>query len=299
MTSLDILSLVTPAALWGGNAVVGKSVSGQIGPFTLSFLRWMLATCIVLPFSGSATRAYWPSIRLQWKTHLLIAFLGVGCYNTFQYLALQTSSPVNATLVASAIPIIVLIVGALFFKAPVRGVDILGVIASMAGVVCVLAKGQLQRLAALQFVPGDLIMLLAAFTWSFYTWVLRTKRPPLPAMVLLTVQMGLGSLTILPFAVLEAVLTAPAGPIYKWDVHLAAALAYIAIGPSILAYVCWERNVQRLGSQVAAQATNLTPLFAAVFSVLFLGESIAAYHLIGAVLIFAGICITSLKPPER
>ena len=80
-----------------------------------------------------------------------------------------------------------------------------------------------------------------------------------------------------------------------WGWPLALALAYIAVGPAILAYRCWGIGVQRVGPAVAGFFANLTPLFAALLSAAFLGEVPQPYHAAAFALIVSGIIVSSRR----
>jgi drug/metabolite transporter (DMT)-like permease len=286
--------LVAPPLFWAGNAVVARALVGDFPPLALSFARWALALVLILPFAVAGLREAWPRLQGQWLLLLVISTLGVGCYNSLQYLALQTSTAVNATLIGASGPIVTLLVGAAFFGSPVRGPQWLGATLSLAGVLLLIARGSPMNLARLQFDQGDLLMLVATLTWSVYTWLLRTRRPPVPATALLTLQIALGALTILPFALLE----------YLWTGKTAAptagnlaALVYVALLPSLVAYFCWDLGVARAGAVLPMYFVNLTPVFAGLLSYFVLGETIGLYHLIGGVLIVAGIHLASRPRP--
>ena len=167
----------------------------------------------------------------------------------------------------------------------------------MIGVLLVIARGDPMNLARLQLDRGDIIMLIATLTWSVYTWLLRTRRPELAATPFLALQIAIGALMILPFAVLE----------YFWTGTTAApttgnltALLYVALLPSLVAYFCWDLGVARAGAVVPMYFVNLTPVFAGLLSYFVLGEAIGPYHLIGGLLIIAGIHLASrqqARPP--
>ncbi|MFP5445013.1 MAG: EamA family transporter, partial [Betaproteobacteria bacterium] len=110
--------LVIPPLLWAGNAVTGRLVHDLIPPITLNFIRWVLAFFILLPLAYNVLRKdspLWP----HWCRYALLGLLGIGLYNALQYMALQTSTPINVTLVGSSMPVWMLAVGALFFGATV------------------------------------------------------------------------------------------------------------------------------------------------------------------------------------
>ena len=289
------LLLLVPPLLWAGNAVVGRLVNDLVPPITLNFLRWALAFVILLPLAGSVLRrgsGLWP----HWRRFALLGLLGVGCYNALQYLALQTSTPLNVTLVASSVPIWMLTIGWLCFDQRVSRRQIAGALLSIAGVLVVLSRGQWALLAQVRLVHGDVYMLLATLAWAFYSWLLsQPKEPPnirndWAAFLMAQVVFGLGWSGLLAgseWALTNAHIT--------WGWPLAAALLYVAIGPAILAYRCWGLGVQRVGPAIAGFFSNLTPLFAALMSAAFLGELPHVYHGIAFALIVGGIVVSARR----
>ncbi|RYF53278.1 MAG: DMT family transporter, partial [Comamonadaceae bacterium] len=264
--------LAAAPLLWAGNAVVGRLVHTLVPPLTLNFIRWALAFAILLPLAHRVLRPgspVWP----HWRRFALLGLLGIGCYNALQYMALQTSTPLNVTLVGSGLPVWMLAIGALFFGAPVTRRHVVGALLSIAGVLVVLSRGEWGQLLALRLVPGDVYMVLATMCWAFYSWLL--SRTTEPASVrgdwaaFLMAQMVFGLAWSGAFTGAEWAL-APRH--VEWGGPLAAALLFIAVGPALLAYRCWGVGVQRAGPAVAGFFINLTPLFAAVLSAAFLGE---------------------------
>ena len=281
-----LVLLLLPPLFWAGNAVVGRALVGHFPPLALSFARWALALALLAPFAIGAVLRHRATIRDHLPLLALTALLGVGCYNSLQYLALQTSTAVNATLIGASGPIMTLLVGAVWFKTPVRRRQGAGAALSVIGVLWVIARGEPLNLLRLQFDAGDVIMLVATLTWSLYTWLLKTRRPPLPLSAFLFVQIGLGAVMILPFAIAEYALTgASAAP----TATNAAALLYVALLPSLVAYYCWDRGVARAGAVLPMYFVNLTPVLAGLLSWLLLGEAIGWHHLVGGALILAGI----------
>jgi drug/metabolite transporter (DMT)-like permease len=287
--------LVLPPLLWAGNAVVGRMVNGLVPPMTLNFLRWALAFVILLPFAHSLLRpssSLWP----RWKRFALLGLLGVGCYNALQYLALKTSTPLNVTLVAASVPVWMLGIGWLCFGQRVTHKQALGALLSIAGVLVVLSRGEWALLAQVHLVPGDVYVLLATISWSFYSWLLSQPRDPpeirndWAAFLMAQLVFGLGWSAL--FAGGEWALT-EARIIWGWP--LAAALLYVAVGPAVIAYRCWGTGVQRVGPATAGFFSNLTPLFAAVLSATFLGELPHVFHALAFVLIVGGIVVSSRR----
>jgi drug/metabolite transporter (DMT)-like permease len=295
LTLRTAVLLTLPPLLWAGNAVVGRLVQGLVPPITLNFLRWALAFVLLLPLAGWLLRAgspLWPRMR----RYALLGLLGVGCYNALQYLALETSTPLNVTLVASSTPAFMLGMGALFYGQRITGRQLAGAALSICGVLLVLSRGELAHLAAVRFVPGDLYVLVATAAWAWYSWLLTQPRDP-PEIrgdwaAFLMAQLVPGLAWSALFAGAE---WASADQRIVWGWPLAAALAYVAIGPAIVAYRCWGLGVQRVGPNIAGFFSNLTPLFAAVFSAAFLGEPPRLYHALAFLLIVGGIVVSSRR----
>jgi drug/metabolite transporter (DMT)-like permease len=292
--SLDprtVFLLTLPPLFWAGNAVLARLLVGEVPPLLLSWLRWLLALGIFLPFAWRALVEQRAALRAAWKDIVWIGLLGVGAYNTFQYLAVQTSTAVNVTLIAASTPVFVLLFGVLFFAERARAVQWLGAALSICGVAWVLLRGDVANITHLGFVPGDLIMIAANITWALYTWLLRKRRPNLPFAPFLAAQMLVGAAAIAPLAAGELALDHAV----HWNVRVVAVLAYMAIFPSIIAYYCWDRGVARVGAVVPVYFANLTPLFAALLSTLLLGEAPHLYHAVGLALIIGGIHVASRK----
>ncbi len=297
LTPSTLFFLLVPPLLWGGNAVVGRMVHDLIPPMTFNLLRWAIALVLLLPFTARVLRRdseIWP----LWRRFTVLGLLGVGCYNALQYLALQTSQPINTTLVGASMPLWMMLIGVLFFRTPPTRLQMVGALFSMAGVLVVLARGDWHTLRSLHLVPGDAFMVLATIAWSFYSWLLSRPRESAalradwPAF--LQAQMVFGCLWAGAFTGVEWAVGAPA---VVWGWPLAAALLFVAVCPAILAYGFFAVGVQRVGPNVAAFFSNLIPLFAALLSTAFLGEPPRPFHAVAFALIVAGIVLSARRAP--
>jgi len=295
LTPATALLLSLAPLLWASNAVVGRLVRELISPLTLNFVRWALAFVLLLPLAAQVLRrdsAMWP----HWRRYALLGLLGVGLYNALQYLALQTSTPLNVTLVGASMPFWMLATGTLFFGHRVSRREVAAAVLSMAGVLLVLSRGEWAQLLRLRLVPGDLFMMLATVAWAFYSWLLSRTAEPVAvrrdwsAFLMAQMVFGLGWSGLLA----AGEWSLGAGHV-TWNAALAAALAFICIGPAILAYRFWNSGVQRAGPNAAGFFINLTPLFAALLSAAFLGELPHWYHGAAFALIVAGIVISARR----
>ncbi|MCC2955624.1 DMT family transporter [Massilia sp. IC2-477] len=288
-----ILLLTVPPVLWAGNAIVGRLVRDAVPPMTLNLIRWSIALLVLVPLGRAAFREG-SGVLANWRRYAMLGLLGVGLYNSLQYLALQSSTPINVTLVASGVPVWMLLVGRLFYGVPVKRKQIVGAVLSILGVLVVLCRGDIHGLLQLRLVTGDLYMILATIAWSFYSWMLMQQKdvPGLRAdwAAFLLAQVGYGVLWSAALAGGEWALREVH---IAWSWPLAAALLYVAIGPAILAMRCWGAGVQRAGPSIGAFFINLTPLFTALLSSAFLGEAPHLYHVLAFGMIVGGIAVSA------
>ena len=304
MKARSALLMTVPPLMWAGNAVVGRLLVGHVPPLTLNLLRWVLAALLLAPL-GWRVLGNGREIAASWPYLLAIGCFGVGAYNAFQYLALTTSTPLNVTLIAASGPLWMLAVGALAFDQHPVPRQILGAVLSLTGVVLVVSRGSWATLAQLQWVAGDLYILVAALSWAVYSWLLAQPpawlRPPTRAALqawgwagLLLVQVLFGLFAAGAAAAGEALLMQPAAIDWR-NGWIWAALLFVAIGPSIVAYRCWGLGVALGGPALAAFFANLTPLFAALLSALLLGDAPHGYHALAFALIIAGIAVSARR----
>ena len=294
------LLLTLPPLLWAGNAVVGRMMVGLVPPITFNLLRWLAGFALLLPLATWVLRRDSP-LWTHWRRMALLGLLGTGSYNALLYMSLKSSTPLNVTLVGSSMPSFMLRLGRLFFGAAISRHQWWGVALSTSGVLTVLSRGELAQLGSLRLVPGDMLMLLATATWAWYSWLL--IKPPVnqvdPA-ALRTDWAAWLLAQVVPGILWSALFTGAEWALVpdlqvSWGWPLLSALAYVAIGPSLLAYFCWGRGVSQAGPQVAGFFVNLTPLFAAVLSAAVLGEVPRTYHAVAFALIVGGIIISSRR----
>ncbi|MCA1909275.1 MAG: DMT family transporter [Magnetospirillum sp.] len=292
MINRALLLLLLPPLFWAGNALLARATAGDLPPVALAFWRWVLAACLILPFTG---RDLWASrgvLLCHWKPVLGLALTSVAAYNTLLYLAVQTTTAINATLVGTSLPIMVLLLARMWLGDPIRPLQALGMAVSILGLLAVVTRGEPARLATLTLTPGDGLMLLASFSWAVYSVMLRRFPIPVRGFTLLSALIVLGWLMIVPFYLFELSLG------YQVQVRPAtlAVIAYTAVCASLLAYYFWNMGVAAVGAPTAGLFANLIPLFTAILGVALLGETFAWYHAVGAVLIFAGIALATKRP---
>ena len=271
---------------WAGNAIVGRAVRGEIPPLMLAFSRWTLALLILAPFAWRRAVAQRALIRRHWGAILFLGLAGVAAFNGFLYSGLRYTTAANSMLLQGLIPTLVVIVGSVVFgdKAPWR--QVAGIALSTLGVTFIVFRGELSEILRLRLGMGDLLVLCGCAAWAIYTASLRL-RPPIDPLVFLFVTFAIGALAMGVGALSEAQAIAQ----IHWNTHMVAAIAYVAIFPSILAYMSFNAAVSHVGPGAAGQAISLMPLLGAVLAAMILGEPLFAYHLVGMALILGGVLL--------
>ncbi len=295
ISALTAFYLTTAALMWAGNAIVGKILVQSSSPVLLNTIRWGVTALILLPFAwrvfGSASPLWQSSKRFA-----LLSLLGVGSYNVLLYLALKSSTPINVTLIGASMPIWAIVIGALFYKEQPNIKQIIGAVISLIGVTVVIVRGELERLIEIEFVAGDLLMVLATILWGAYSWMLSHPKESTertwPWSYFLLAQVGFGFCWSLGFAVTEWQLEYS---YFTWSWPTVFMIIYVIIGPSLIAYRCWGLGVSGAGATVATFFTNLIPLFTAILSTLLLQKPPELFQGVAFALILAGIYLSIQK----
>jgi len=295
VSALTAFYLTTAALMWAGNAIVGKILVQSSSPVLLNTIRWGVTALILLPFAwrvfGSASPLWQSSKRFA-----LLSLLGVGSYNVLLYLALKSSTPINVTLIGASMPIWAIVIGALFYKEQPNIKQIIGAVISLIGVTVVIVRGELERLIEIEFVAGDLLMVLATILWGAYSWMLSHPKESTertwPWSYFLLAQVGFGFCWSLGFAVTEWQLEYS---YFTWSWPTVFMIIYVIIGPSLIAYRCWGLGVSGAGATVATFFTNLIPLFTAILSTLLLQKPPEPFQGVAFALILAGIYLSIQK----
>jgi drug/metabolite transporter (DMT)-like permease len=283
--------LVLSALFWSGNFVLGRAMNAEIPPVGLAFWRWFAALLILAIFSLSIVIKQKSIIKKNIKYLLVQALLGVACFNTLIYLAMQTTTAINAVLVNSAIPVLIVVVSWVMFKEKITIRQSIGVLISLSGVLLIISKDNPSSLLNLDFNKGDLLVICAATCWSIYSSNLKRIPKDLHPFSFMTTIMFFGVIMILPFYIYETINKAPV----LLTQNTILTVLYVAIFASILAFIFWNRAIKEVGANKAGPFVHLMPVFSIILAVIFLNESLFMYHIKGMVLVFSGITITTLK----
>lgn len=281
------------ALLWAGNWVLGRAIRADVPPFGLTFWRWALAAVILLPLAWRHLGRDWTIVRAHLPLVATLALLSAAMFQSMTYIGLHSTEAVNALLVSATMPVFVVIIAWLVLGERLLMRQALGIAVSFCGVAYIIARGEPARLLVLHLNRGDLWILAALVVWGLYS-VLLKFRPAGLSLVGMTFFIALmGALFILPLHLWEVsqgrgVPLTPAG---------IGAVAYTGVFASVVALLSYNAAVARIGPSRSVFFLHLMPVFGAGLAVIFLGEDLASFHVIGFPVALAGVLWATMAAP--
>jgi drug/metabolite transporter (DMT)-like permease len=278
------LLLTLAAIFWAGNTVAGRLAVGEISPFMLTFLRWVLVLAALWPVYGREVRKHWSQVKPQLGSIVVLAALGMTGFNALYYVAAHYTSAINIGILQGSMPIFVLTGAYLAHGTRASLVQQAGVLITALGVVVVATRGAPLQILGVDLNWGDLAMLAACALYAAYTVGLR-DRPSMPGTAFFTLLALISAITSVPLVIAEGLvlgfkLPTPTGLLIT---------AWVAIFPSCLSQIFYLRGVDLIGPGRAGVYINLVPVFAAAMAVVLINEPFAPFHGLALVLVLGGI----------
>ncbi len=284
------LLLILAVLFWAGNFILGRAFHNEIPPVALAFWRWVGAALLITWPALPHLRKDRYALAKAWPAILLLSILGIAAFNTLAYSGLQYTFAINAFLLQSLMPVMIVSLSFLIFREKVSKKQSIGILVSLCGAITIIARGDINTLLALSVNRGDLLVFTAIACYAGYTVMLR-KRPHVHPLAFIATIFWLGSLILVP--------------LYLWETMTVATLSltpanvmvigYVMIFPSIISYLCYNRGVELVGANRAGLFIHLMPVFGSLMAVLFLGEVFSWYHCVGILLIGVGILFATRK----
>ncbi len=285
---------ILAVAIFALNYIIGRGVRDDVPPFTLGFVRWAGGAVILMPFALRGLRGDWAALAKKWPVvaacGFLMPFVGAG----LAYVALTTTLAVNASVVQTSLPVLIILLAAVALRERITITVALGSVLAILGVLGIIIRGDLAVLAELRFNPGDLILLVCNLGLAGYAVLVKFVPRVRPASLILMLCL-LGAAYHAPFIAWELSQGRFATP----NLAGVGALAFMAFFPSVCAIFLWNYSIQGLGPSRSGVYMYLTPVFGAAMAYAFLGEILAWYHVVGTILIISGVMLTSWRPKSK
>ncbi len=278
---------------WAGNWVLGRAIRADVPPFGLTFWRWALAAVILLPFGWSRLRADWAVVRANLPLVAAMALLSAAMFQSMTYIGLHSTEAINALLVSATMPVFIVIIAWIVLRERLTARQAAGIAVSFCGVAYVIARGEPARLLSLHFNVGDAWILAALVVWGLYSVLLKFKPKALSAVGLTFFIAVMGAGFILPLHLWEVA----RGMTVPWTAAGIGSVLYTGIFASVVALLSYNAAVARIGPSRAVFFLHLMPVFGAGLAVVFLGERLEAFHLIGFPIALGGVLFATSSPP--
>lgn len=284
-----------PPAFWAGNLVLGRALGPVFPPVSLAVGRWVVALAVLSPFVWRQAWRERDLLTRHWGLIAACGAFGIAGYNALGYLALQTVPAASVAFLNSTLPLMVPLAAVVLGIERITGRVLAGIAISFVGVAWIVARGDLDSLAALRFDGGELLVLVAVANYALYSVLLRRKPAAISPLVFLAATMAAGLVVLMPFWIFELA----RGARIPSDPASVGAVLYIGIFASLFAFILWSRCVAALGATVTGVSFHLVALFTALLAFLVLGEAVRAFHVVGIALILLGFFVTTLRPAGR
>lgn len=278
--------------LWAGNVIVSKLAASAIAPAAITVYRLLLAIGVMSPF---LLRPLWrnrAALRPQLWRLAVCGVLAMALFQSLAYRAAESTTATNMAIVTALVPLLTAALSVIVLGEPVTAGMAGGGALSFAGLLYLVGRGDLTAPLREGVHAGDALMLLAAASYALYGVLLRRWRMNVPAWQATYVQAVAALLCMLP-----AFLMLPAGAA-ALDARTLPLIAYAGIGSSIILSYLWIEGVKRLGPNRCSIFINLLPILTALFAVVWLHDTLRAYHLIGGGLSLLGVLLaqTARRP---
>lgn len=285
------LAVILTAFIWAATTIIVRYVRDESPPIGLSFWRTLAAFIIMLPFCLRAIVNQWDMVCQHWKFLALLSLLLWVGGNALLFVSLQYTIAINAAVINSVEPLLIVVFAWLLFRDPFTWRQGLGLALSLGGVLVLITAGSVERLLALDLNRGDLIVTGAYIAWGLYAVLLRKLPRGLDYRVTVAAILGFGTLFLLPLYLIEAIYVRPTLP----TATTLITIAWLATFSSSLAMILWNYGILQLGAARAGQYLHLIPAFTIVLAILILGETMGPHHIAGIVLIAIGLIIAARR----
>ena len=280
-------TLLLVILFWAGNYPVGKLGVGDLGPITLTAGRALLAGPLLLVLARLLAPLTRPLTRTDYAAFAILGGSGLVTNTTLWYWGLQYTTALNAGILGAAAPIFVSVASALLFGDRLGRGNWLGIALTVLAVLITVAKGSLGVLLTLTMNRGDLIILTSQVAWITYSLYSRAAASTLPPVWVMAGANLAAGLVLVPLSLLVE------RPWQHWWAWRGWLVVLYGALPVTVGHLWFYQIVRTIGAGRAVTFLNLMPFAVLAMAWLLVGETIHAYHVIGAALVAAGVYLVT------
>lgn len=290
------VKLILTAMFWGGTFVAGRSVSQHMGPFSIAFLRFAVASVLLLVLTWRIEGKL-PKVR-GWQTTVRVVLLGLTgilAYNVMFFKGLKIIEASRASLIIATCPAFITMSSAVFLKEKIGCVKAIGIAISILGAVIVISRGSLHEIFGGGISRGELYIFCCVLTWVAYSLIGKTVMQKLSPLAAVAYSAVVGAVGLAVPALLKGLAT----EIKTLSSLDWVSIFYLAVCGTVIGFVWYYEGVRKIGPTKAGLFINFVPIFAVVFAFLLLHERVTLSLLIGAILVVSGVYLTNRAPEGK
>lgn len=280
--------LMVVVLVWAGNFPLSKLGLAEIGPLTVGAARALVAVPLLLVVARAVAPLRWPLRASDYTAFTVLGITGLVLNTTVWYWGIRHTTALNAGIIGASAPIFTAVAASLLLRDRLTRHNWAGIALSVVAVLLTVAQGSFAVLLDLDVNRGDVIILLSQASWIVYTLYSRAAVSTLPPAWVMVGAHVVSAAVLVPLAlVLEPPWPAPWAAPRGWLVIVYGA------GPVTLGHLGFYAIVRIVGAGRAATFMNLMPFVVIALAWAVAGETVHAYHVVGAVLITAGVYLVT------
>lgn len=284
---IAILFLILANIIWGASFPIYKWSLAEVPPFTFVFLRFYLGALIILPFVYKDLRV----ARADWKDLFLLSFIGIAFTISALIFGLKFSSSINAPIILSAAPVILIIGSFFYLKEKLKTKVVTGTLVSLLGVLVIILL-PLFKQGLDGSILGNLLFVCAAIGSVVHALLLKKILPNYNPMTIAFWSFLIGSLPLLPLYIFELNQT-------HWTQTLdfpgLTGIIYGAFFATAIAHSIYAYGIKNIKASEVGIFTYVDPIATIIIAIPLLGEKVTPPYLLGSFFVFLGIFIAEKR----
>ena len=285
------LKLLLMALFWGGTFIAGRLLVGEVQAFSAAFLRFSIASIVLLTITLRSHKKLPTISREQWFLLFILGLSGVFAYNFFFFRGLQLIEAGRAAVIIANNPVVIALFAALLFGEKLNLSKTTGIVLSVCGAIVVITQGHPATILHGGVGKGELYIFGCVASWVTYSLVGRAAMQKLSPLIAVTYSAIIGAVLLFPAACLEGLFD----QIMDYSLTVWLSLSYLGLCGTVLGFVWYYQGIQKIGSTRAGQFINFVPISAILLSAWILDEPLTVSLLSGVFLVSSGVYLTNRR----
>lgn len=290
------VKLVLTAVFWGSTFIAGRQVSQNLGPFSIAFLRFAVASAFLLTLTRMREGRLPLPDRSQVIPVILLGMTGIFAYNVLFFKGLRLIEASRASLIVATCPAFIAIASTIFLKERITLNKALGIPLSVVGAVVVISRGHVTHLATGGVGLGELCIFGCVLSWVAYSLIGKAVMRHLSPLASVSYSSLIGAAALFVPALLfdDLALNLHRASWIDWT-----SIVYLAVCGTVIGFVWYYQGVKAVGPTRAGLFINFVPISAVILAFFLLREPVTWSLAAGAALVLSGVYLTNRVRPEK